>query len=230
MKDISCKEFEGIVHGLVRVELLDVAAREAAIEHAGHCRRCGELLVEAGLLAEVNEAASAKVRELQTPPRVEAALLSAFRNQRRQAVLSRTMQWLSAGAAAAVLVFAFWTSWGRPKDMTSPAPRKDVATESKQPLDARAQSLSQADETQPAELVVASAGNDATYSMSDFVPVPFTDEIGPEDSGMVVRVQLTRSSLAELGYPEADTPDGELIPADVLVGEDGWPRGVKLAQ
>ena len=41
---------------------------------------------------------------------------------------------------------------------------------------------------------------------------------------MVVRVQLTRSSLAELGYPEADTPDGELIPADVLVGEDGWPR------
>ena len=138
---------------------------------------------EAGLLAEVNEAASAKVRELQTPPRVEAALLSAFRNQRRQAVLSRTMQWLSAGAAAAVLVFAFWTSWGRPKDMTSPAPRKDVATESKQPLDARAQSLSQADETQPAELVVASAGNDATYSMSDFVPVPFTDEIGPEIPG-----------------------------------------------
>jgi hypothetical protein len=231
MKDISCKEFETIVHGLVRVELLDVAAREAAIEHAGRCRRCGELLVEAGLLAEITEAAGAKVRELQTPPRVEAALLSAFRNQRRKAVLSRSMQWASAGAAAAVLAFVFWTSSGRSKDMTSPAPRKDVATESKQPLDARAQDLSEAnDGTQPTELVVANAGNDESYSMADFVPVPFTDEIGPEDSGMVVRVQLTRSSLAELGYPEADTPDGELIPADVLVGEDGWPRGVKLAQ
>ena len=101
MKDISCKEFETIVHGLVRVELLDVAAREAAIDHAGRCRKCGELLVEAGLLAEVTEAAGAKVRELQTPPRVEAALLSAFRNQRRQAIMSRTMQWVSAGAAAA---------------------------------------------------------------------------------------------------------------------------------
>jgi hypothetical protein len=106
-----------------------------------------------------------------------------------------------------------------------------VATESKQPLDAKAQDLPEAnDGTQPTEQVVASAGNDESYSMADFVPVPFTDEIGPEDSGMVVRVQLTRSSLAELGYPEADTPDGELIPADVLVGEDGWPRGVKLAQ
>jgi hypothetical protein len=220
-----------IVHGLVRVELLDVAAREAAIEHAGRCRKCGELLVEAGLLAEVTEASGAKVREFQTPPRVEAALLSAFRNQRRQAIMSRTMQWVSAGAAAAVLALVLWTSSGRSKDMTSPAPRKDVATESKQPLDASAQGLSQAnDGTQGTELVVANAGNDETYSMADFVPVPFSDEIGPADSGTVVRVQLTRSSLAQLGYPEVDTPDGELIRADVLVGEDGWPRGVKLAQ
>jgi hypothetical protein len=47
---------------------------------------------------------------------------------------------------------------------------------------------------------------------------------------MIVRVQLTRSSLAQLGYPVAETPDEDLIPADVLVGEDGWPRGVKLIQ
>ena len=66
--------------------------------------------------------------------------------------------------------------------------------------------------------------------MSEFVPVPFTDAIGPEDPGMVVRVQLTRASLAELGYPVAEAPDEDLIRADVLVGEDGWPRGVRLVQ
>jgi hypothetical protein len=47
---------------------------------------------------------------------------------------------------------------------------------------------------------------------------------------MVVRVQLTRASLTELGYPIAETPDEDLILADVLVGEDGWPRAVKLVQ
>jgi hypothetical protein len=64
----------------------------------------------------------------------------------------------------------------------------------------------------------------------DFVPLPFADEIGPEDLGMVVRVQLTRASLTELGYPVTDTPDDDLISADVLVGEDGWPRAVRVVQ
>jgi hypothetical protein len=68
------------------------------------------------------------------------------------------------------------------------------------------------------------------YVASDFVPVPYTGAINADDPGMIVRVQLTRSSLAQLGYPVADTPDEELILADVLVGEDGWPRGVKLIQ
>jgi hypothetical protein len=65
---------------------------------------------------------------------------------------------------------------------------------------------------------------------SDFVPVPYTGAIVADDPGMVVRVQLTRASLAQLGYPVAETPDEDLILADVLVGEDGWPRGVKLIQ
>ena len=69
-----------------------------------------------------------------------------------------------------------------------------------------------------------------TYTLSDFVPVPFTEGFSPEDPGMVVRVQLTRASLAELGYPVADTPDQDSVRADVLVDQDGWPHGVKLVQ
>ena len=75
-----------------------------------------------------------------------------------------------------------------------------------------------------------SAGIGETLAADDFVQLPYADAIGPEDLGMVVRVQLTRASLAQLGYPVAETPDEDLILADVLVGEDGWPRGVKLIQ
>jgi hypothetical protein len=81
-----------------------------------------------------------------------------------------------------------------------------------------------------ADAEISDASVSGTYAASDFVPVPFTGAITPDDPGMIVRVQLTRSSLAQLGYPVAETPDEDLILADVLVGEDGWPRGVKLIQ
>jgi hypothetical protein len=62
------------------------------------------------------------------------------------------------------------------------------------------------------------------------VLLPFAGGIEPEDAGMVVRVQLTPASLAELGYPMAEASDEDLVRADVLVGEDGWPRAVRLVQ
>ena len=231
MKEMTCREFYEIVYGFVRMELLDVNMREAAVEHAAHCGMCAERMREAGVLLEVTEAAAASVREQHAPPHVEAVVVAAFRNQRRRTIWWRTFEWAGAGVAAALLAVVLWTSWGRPKGQPSPAPRRDTSSQSKQPLDASAPEPSQTEIAgQEAELETSDASADGTYSVSDFVPVPYTEKMGPEDPGMVVRVQLTRASLAELGYPVATTPDEGLIRADVLVGEDGWPRGVRLVQ
>jgi anti-sigma factor RsiW len=233
MSGMTCREFDEVVHGFVRMELLDVSLREAVIEHAAHCDNCAERMGEAGLLAEVTEAAAGSVRDQQAPPNVEAALLSSFRNQRRRryTTLWRTFEWAAAGAAAAMLAAILWTSSTHSKVQPSPSPRKDVSSQSKEPLDASALGLSQSGEAaQETELEASNGDTGETYSVSDFVPVPFTDGIGPEDPGMVVRVQLTRASLAELGYPVAEAPDEDLIRADVLVDQDGWPRGVRLVQ
>jgi len=231
MNGMTCREFDEAVHGFVRMELLDVSLREAVIEHAAHCDNCAERMAEANVLAEVTEAAAGSVCELQTPPKIEAVLLSAFREKRRYTTLWRTFEWAAAGAAAAMLVAVLWISSTRGKVQPSPAPRKSVSSQSKGPLDATGPALSQPDESPQGNEAEASNGDSGgTYSVSDFVPVPFTDGIGPEDPGMVVRVQLTRASLAELGYPVADAPDEDLIRADVLVGEDGWPRGVRLVR
>ncbi len=98
-------------------------------------------------------------------------------------------------------------------------------------MEAKTPAASKQDEAAAAaDAVAADAPVSETYAASDFVPVPFTGAITADDPGMIVRVQLTRSSLAQLGYPVAETPDEDLILADVLVGEDGWPRGVKLIQ
>ncbi len=231
MKEMTCREFDEVVHGFVRMELLDVNVREAALEHAAHCELCSERMADAAALAEASEMMGKSARGEQSPPRVEASLLVAFRNHHRRASWRRSLEWATVGASAAVLLVFLWTVSGRSKGPSSPVPKRDVSSQSGMPLEAKTPAASKPDVAAPAvDAVVADAPVTETYAASDFVPVPFTGAITADDPGMIVRVQLTRSSLAQLGYPVAETPDEDLILADVLVGEDGWPRGVKLIQ
>jgi hypothetical protein len=231
MKEMTCREFDEVVHGFVHMELLDVNVREAALEHAAHCEHCSERMADAATLAEASEMMAQNSRGEQAPHHLEAPLLAAFRNHHRRASWRRSLEWASVGAAAAVLLIFLWAANGRSKGQSSPAPRKDVSSQSSMPVEAKTSPAPKQDEVAPVETtMVAEASAKEPYSASDFVPVPFTSAIAADDSGMVVRVQLTRASLAQLGYPVAETPDEELILADVLVGEDGWPRGVKLIQ
>jgi hypothetical protein len=231
MTEMTCREFDEVVHGFVRMELLDVNIREAALEHAAHCELCSERIADAAALAEASEMMGKSAREEQSPARLEKWLVAAYRNHHRRVTWRRTLEWASLGAAAAVLLIFLWTAGGRSKMQTSPSPRKDVSSQSGMPLDAKTTIPAKQQDEAPGESsapLEASAGE--AYAASDFVPVPFTGAITPDDPGMIVRVQLTRASLAQLGYPVAETPDEDLILADVLVGEDGWPRGVKLIQ
>jgi hypothetical protein len=231
MNEMTCREFDEVVHGIVRMELLDVKVREAGLEHVARCELCSERMADATALADYSEMMGKSAREEQTPLHVEAALLAAYRNHHSRASRRRTLEWASVGAAAAVLVVFLWTVSGRSKGQSSPAPRKDVSSQSGMPLEAKTSATSNQDKAEPvAAAIVADAPVSETYVASDFVPVPFTGAITADDPGMIVRVQLTRASLAQLGYPVAETPDEDLILADVLVGEDGWPRGVKLIQ
>ena len=70
MKEMTCREFDEVVHGFVRMELLDVNVREAALEHAAHCELCSERLADAAALAEASEMMGRSAHEEQTPPRV----------------------------------------------------------------------------------------------------------------------------------------------------------------
>src|SRR5712664_3120119 len=112
MNGMTCREFDEVVHGFVRMELLDVSLREAVIEHAAHCDNCAERLGEAGVLAEITETTAGSVREEQAPPHVEAARLSALRNQssRQRVTLWRGFEWAAAVVAAALLAVILWTS------------------------------------------------------------------------------------------------------------------------
>ena len=233
MNTMTCRQFDEIVHRFVRMELLDVNAREEALDHAAGCSLCSARMLEAGALAEASEAAGAALRGQQAPANLETAMLTAFRSHHRRATLRRTFEWSAIGAVAALVLVFVWTSSSSWKGKSAPSLPKDVSSQSHAPMDAKAGAGSQPADALPVvdtEEINATTGD--TLASENFVPLPYAEEIGPEDLGMVVRVQLTRASLTELGYPANETlsADDDLVIADVLVGEDGWPRAVKLVQ
>jgi len=233
MKEMTCKEFDEVVYGFVYMELLDVTVREAALEHAARCALCAERMADATALAEASQWMGESARGEVAPPQIETAILAAFRSHHRRTTWQRKLEWASVGAAAAALLLFVWLGDGKQKAQSIPVPHKDISSQSVAPLQAevlepsKLVSMASTPVTSDAETV---ASTNESYQASDFVPVPYTGAIVADDPGMVVRVQLTRASLAQLGYPVAETPDEDLILADVLVGEDGWPRGVKLIQ
>ena len=136
MNGMTCREFDEVVHGYVRMELLDVRLREAALEHTINCSMCAERMLEAIALADASSALAGQMRNLQAPPPVEDAVLSAFRAHTRRKAWRRTFRWVAVGSAAAALLIVFWTLGLRSKTAPQPSQMHDGASHTTVPLDA----------------------------------------------------------------------------------------------
>lgn len=227
---MKCREFAGLVHELARREQIDPAIAAIARAHAEACPRCGCLLAETERLAALVHAASVESRRVASPPHLEADLLRAYRHEhtaRLAASATRHFGWRRvfalAGAAAALALFAFVLLHLTPDHRSSPLVRQSptVAQASNRPSDAAASSPGRTTRA-------ASATND--HLASEFVPVPYAGSLGPGDAAVIVRVQVPRTALAELGYPVDETHGNEMVQADLLVGEDGWPHAVRIVR
>jgi hypothetical protein len=75
----------------------------------------------------------------------------------------------------------------------------------------------------PAREVQSPAASDALYTTMPVVGGP----LGRNEPVRVVRVRVPRSAVSELGIPTA--PQADTVEIDVLVGEDGVARGVRMA-
>ena len=62
----------------------------------------------------------------------------------------------------------------------------------------------------------------------EFVALPAAERLPRFESGMVVRVELPVTSLPAFGFPITPGDRGTAVPADVLVGQDGQPRAIRL--
>jgi hypothetical protein len=72
--------------------------------------------------------------------------------------------------------------------------------------------------------------NDASaLSADDFVAVPYTPPLAQGEMVRVVHEELYPEALAGMGV-EVDPTWTDRVPADVVVGEDGLPRAVRISE
>ena len=63
-----------------------------------------------------------------------------------------------------------------------------------------------------------------------FLPMAGRELLAPMEYGHVIRVRLPRATMASFGLPVNEARAGEMVSADVLLGEDGLARAVRFIQ
>jgi len=211
---MNCSQFEEALHDLDRPGTPGLALREAALAHAESCSPCAQLMTDAESLDFSLQTIATRDTHLQAPPRVEASLLKAFRQQNAAASRRKMRGRLAALGVAAAILLAMGLSL------------RHGSTPGSRPASESAGQVAATTETSSVEIAQNRLldSQDAT----SFVSLPYAADPATLENGAVVRVVLSRSALASLGLPVADVGATERVPADIVLSEDGAPQAIRL--
>ena len=219
---VNCEQVEAIVFDLDRDDSLDSPETVAALDHVSHCPRCAALQESWQAAREELRSLAVDTMEAAAPPRVEMRLRQEFRTRHRTMAIRRggvVAAWALA-AAALIIGAVSWRNWEQSRRVdiakqTLAAPNNPQASDS-------TQEPSQAPDT-------LSAGLSNVDDLGDFTPLPGAVADASEQAE-ILRVRMQRGSLGALGLPVNEQRAGDWIQVDVLVGNDGLPEAVRLAQ
>jgi len=177
--------------------------------HLAACADCRERWdAELQLTAQLG-IIRARTAALRSPDRLarrksRESLLQDFSRMHRQKVVP-SWQWALAAAAALLLAVFLGHAAGK---RTRPVVRSE--------------------RTYVYEASLSNLSNDASaLSSDDFIAVPYTPPLAPGEMVRVVHADLYPEALASMGV-EVDPSWAGNLPADVVVGEDGLPRAVRI--
>jgi hypothetical protein len=162
-------------------------------------------------------------------------------------------QWAALAAAAALVLCAVAVAvWLRNSTALRPELALEIPTIPKpvvhsDPMVPRANSLSYAPKQsdtpstnkrslavrrsvpRPQQLQPAVATNTDEIA-TNYIPLTYTARADASQDGMVVRVEVARSTLLSMGLPLNAERSNELIKADVMMSGDGVPLAIRLVQ
>jgi predicted anti-sigma-YlaC factor YlaD len=214
---MTCEEFELAGLDLETIQE-DDPVHYAAREHLRSCPRCAALHEDWQKLRADLHAVGAETQEAEAPARVEMRLRQEYRTRHKTLKMRRAAVYAgwTLAAAAVVVAAVSWVNWrhGNGQGGTLSAVNS-------------AQNLNMT-KTTPAgpelgETIVAS--NDA----GEFTLLPGSLP-GMLGDATVVRVQMQRGALGALGLTVNEERAADLIQVDLLVGDDGQPQALRLAE
>jgi len=248
---MNCTSFREAVHEMDRDTVLDASAYDAAVLHAQACTRCARLFYQVRRLDGSLQALSRADERRETPYRVQAELLRAFRAQTPLRMdRGRTLRWLSA--AAAVLIVAGGALLVGRHTRSSFSATKPARASVARPLAAAMTATSRPSSEivppgsiKPAPSQALASGPLAVVparrksrtvnppasdleDLADFIPLPYADDDSPVGAAEWVRVRLPESALGLLGFPVRYESADLAITADIVIGEDGVARAIRF--
>ena len=185
-------------------------AADADLRHAAECERCAALLNRHHRLADGLKTAAAERRQTEAPARTELALVAAFRAQNRRTGRPETTGWwgpaLTWAAAASILIMAalFLLHPHQPMPSHRAAPGVVEMASLMDPADG------------------------STADDSNFITLPNTSRLDPNEDVNVVRVEVPRSAMLAVGLAVSPDRVSEMVEADVMYSQDGVAHAIRF--
>lgn len=257
---MNCEDFNNIINELADYKPLAVSTRDAGVSHAALCVDCAAKLANARTVSATlllaagaeSEAAPARIKtDLLTA--FAAQQQSSTATARVVPIIPiasrRKRGWWAAAAvaAAAVVVFAvmlpIWKGAPSPDPgsrvaVKTPPVETPAATPAVPPrIDEPAPKAAKPAGTRPvlrqrSPRVISGGVNEAVAGNTgnEFVPLTYLATATAIDTGTIVRVQLSRAALVRLGLPINIESSNERVKAEVVMGDDGVARAIRLIE
>jgi len=219
---MNCEQLEAIVLDIEREDGLDSGERAAALAHLSHCPRCAALQESWRAAKEELRALGEETLDAGAPARVEMRLRQEFRTRHRTTAVRRGAMAAGWALAAAALIVGVVSLSHWEQSRRAELARQQVAAPDTQVAGEVAVGPGQGFDN-------LSAGLSSGDGLGNFTPLPGTlpDET---EQAAILRVRMQRGSLGALGLPVNEQRAGDWIQVDLLVGNDGLPEAVRLAQ
>jgi len=142
--------------------------------------------------------------------------------QARPSAFHPSLRWALGMAAVLLLAVAMGQIWRNGQRPTGPAKNPIPGKLANSATGVAAESA-----TGNTTYNIGTSGSGELASNNDFVEVPYAPPLATGEFVRIVRTELRTTALARMGI-YVDAAGADEIPADVLLGEDGFPRGVRV--
>ncbi len=222
---MTCRERESSLIELARHGLPGARERTELTAHLEQCVACQTTLEKQIRLTFLASALASEAAGFTAPLSVERALLREIDSRRR--LQGRQIAYTVFGAAiAASLMVAFWPA-------AKPAPTRVIGS------GASVAAVTPAILRQPQEMAVDASPSavpkrprrvkpPAAEPEQPFIAIPYTLPLEPYERADVVRMELPVAALIAAGVPTDMMDPGARAQTEVLVGQDGLARAIRL--